>query len=210
MLISKCYLKDIREYEELNNKNILDLVNVISVTNMAQLILIFNKKVSTEEEACNLIDEYISETEMSLFDIHKELLNALLGYNKTENTKEQEDAENDITEFQLLSDYYMKLCMQLMSIGVTYQEFWNFTTKEMYQVYDAIQQKYVNDFNMEMEKQHIAAGLIAGAVWGKPAKKAPKIELNKNEDLDKEIDTPYGRMTIAAYRSTKELMKMEG
>jgi hypothetical protein len=101
--------------------------------------------------------------------------------------------------------------MQLMSLGVTYQEFWSFTTKEMYQVFYGIQQKMILDYNAKMQVAYNQAALIGGAVWGKLPNEAPHIHLTKSNDAyfeaDEEIDTPMGRMTRGDYNLYKALEK---
>lgn len=205
MIKTKCYLKDIREYEENTQENILRLFNKISISNMVKILMIFDKNLS-EDDCYREIDEYLSNEENDIVGLYNELRDSLLGYKYLDehNTDNNDnDSSEDINSYKFLSDFYMKLCMQLMSLGVTYQEFWSFTTKEMYQVFYGIQQKMILDYNAKMQVAYNEAALIGGAVWGKLPAEAPHIDLNKNKlndyDDDEEIDTPLGRMTRGNY-----------
>lgn len=207
MLINKAYLKDIREYEESTGKNILRLFDKISISNIVKLIKIFNGEIS-DEECCTLIDDYIKNENKSIIDIYEEMRNALLGYdyNGEHNTDNNDNnSYEDINSYKFLTDFYMKLCMQLMSLGVTYKEFWAFTTKEMYQVFYGIQQKIILDYNKEMQIAYNQAALIGGAVWGKLPSKPPQIGNTHSDDEsyyedETIIQTEMGEMTLGDYR----------
>lgn len=207
MIRFKCYLKDIREYEDKTNSNILKLFDKISISNLVTIIKIFNSNFS-DEDCYREIDEYLKNEDNSIIDLYDELRNSLLGYeykiNTNNNDNGSEDSEyEDISKYECLTDFYMKLCMQLMSLGVTYQEFWSFTTKEMYQVFYGIQQKMILDYNTKMQIAHTQAGLIGAAVWGKLPDKPPQIDKKEHSltdfEDDEEIDTPLGRMTRGNY-----------
>lgn len=215
-MLPKVYIKDIRNYEESNNKNILRLFDTISVSNITELLNIFYGW--KEEDACKWLDECFDNGK-SIYNIIDEMRNALLGFEDTENKSnknieelDENDGYEDLTQYKYLSDWYLKVGMQLMSLGLSYSEFWSLSTSEMYQVYEAIQQKMVMDFNRDMEKQYLSAGLIGGAVWGKLPNEPPKIELeqNKTDDRDVEINTKYGKMSLADYKSLKALEKLGG
>lgn len=214
MLVAKCYLKDIREYEENTGKNLLRLFDNISIRNLVTLLKIFNKGIA-DGEIYLVIDSYLDQ--YGLVEAFEEVKTALLGYKEDEEEqktqKEEQDIEgtaDDVNSYQFLYDYYMHLGMQLMSLGITYTEFWSLTTKEMYQVYEAIQQKMILDFNRQMQIAHISAGLTGGAVWGKLPDKAPRINEEEFREEDTVINTKYGEMTLSDYRSLKALEKLGG
>lgn len=213
MLINKCYLKDIREYEERTGKNILRLFDKISISNMVTIIGIFNGNLS-EDEIYIEIDKYLENN--SIIDLYDELRNELLGYkyqksSNTDNNDNSTDNSEDITSYKFLTDFYMKLCMQLMALGITYSEFWTFSTGEMYQVFYGIQQKMVLDYNTSMQIAYNQAALIGSAVWGKLPSSAPRIESNRQDDFDDDemIDTPMGQMTRGDYNLYMALEKQD-
>lgn len=213
MLLRSVYLKDIREYEESTGKNILRFFDKCSVSNMIEFIHIFKKEL-TEEEICRMLDDYLSDENNGIVDAYLELRQALLGYKSDENDEvvsDEEDTEQtyeDITQYEFLSDYYMKLCSQLMSLGVTYTEFWSFTTKEMYQVYKSINNKLVMDINRQLEMAYVQAGLFGAGVWGKLPEKVPQIDLDNDDE--KIVHTPYGDMTQRDYKSLMVLERLGG
>lgn len=210
MIVNNCYLKDIRDYEEKHKINILSLFEKVTFENLIQILNVFYKDLS-EEELCQMIDNYLSE-DNGVSDLFIELRNSLLGYDVDKDIKRiKEDEEKDIsgtyediTSYKYLSNFYMHLCMQLMSLGMSYSEFWSLTTKEMYQAFEAIQQKMVMDYNREMQVAHTQAALIGGAVWGKLSKEAPHIDIEDLRDPDELIDTEIGQMTREDYKLYKQ------
>ena len=147
-------------------------------------------------------------------DLYLELRNVLLGYTVNKCDIDEEEKEDntgtfeDVKQYRFLSDFYMHLCMQLMSLGMSYSEFWSLTTYDMYKAFEAIQQKMVYDYNRHMQGYHMLAGLIGGGVWGKLPKEAPQINMEDLHDPDEEIDTPLGRMTREDYKSAVALQKV--
>lgn len=209
MLIGKCYLKDIKEYEEKHRVNILTLFNNISVKNMKELLSIIYR-TDDEDLLYNVMDEYIDEGH-GVFDLMTEIKNIILGYDENkhkaldeEKQKEIKDTYEDVTSYEYLSDFYMHLCMQLMSLGMSYSEFWSLTTKEMYQAFEAIQQKIVMDYNRHMQEYHTLAGLISSGVWGKLPEDAPHIDIDDTKDPNEIIQTEAGPMTRENYKLYKQ------
>lgn len=210
MLIRKCYLKDIKEYEEKHRVNILTLFNNISVKNMKELLSIIYR-TDDEDLLYNVMDEYIDD-EHGVFDLMTEIRSIILGYdeNNIKNLDEEKQNEikntyEDVTSYEYLSDFYMHLCMQLMSLGMSYSEFWSLTTKEMYQAFEAIQQKMVMDYNRHMQEYYNLAGLISSGVWGKLPEKVPFIDIEELRNPDEIIETEAGPMTREEYKIYKEL-----
>jgi hypothetical protein len=214
MLVNKCYLKDIRDFEDEQHINVLSLFEKLSVENLVLILSILyrNKKV---EELYDEIDKYIDEGH-SLNDLFIELRNVVLGYDVEEAEKKQKNIDaneiagtyEDITSYKTLTEFYTHLCMQLMSLGMSYSEFWSLTTREMYQTFEAIQQKMVMDYNREMQIWHNGAAMIGGAVWGKLPDKAPSIDIEELRNPDELIDTEEGQMTREEYRIYKKLNNM--
>ena len=211
MLVNKCYLKDIRDFEEEQKINVLRLFENISISSIKMLLSIIYRNIS-DEEKYRIIDEYL-QSGKGLVDMVEELRNIILGYDvdKYKNREIPDELEEissleDVTQYEYLHDFYIHLCMQLMHLGMTYNEFWSLTTKEMYQTYDAMKQKMIMDYNKDMREYHMLANMIAGAVWNKGLKEPPQIDIEEVLDQSEEINTPYGRMTREDY---KNFMAME-
>ena len=214
-MVNKCYLKDIKDFEERTNINVLSLFESFSISNLILIFSIFYKDMQ-EQEICEIIDSLFSEG-YTIEKIFIEIRDILLGYKVEDNEIDEEDniekpditgSFEDIRQYKFLSDFYMHLCMQLMSLGMSYSEFWSLTTRDMYKAFDAIQQKMVFDYNRQMQLAHSQAAMIGGAVWGKLDKKAPQIDIEELHNPDEIIDTPLGRMTREDYKSAVALQKV--
>lgn len=210
MIINKCYLKDIRDYEDRTGKNILSLFENYGVTNLIEIMQAM--KPDLDEESCiAIIDNHFNEGG-SIEELFIELRNVLVGYEINGDgldSKDKNTSVENIEDYKTLTDFYTHLSMQLMALGVSYSEFWSFTTKEMYQVFNAIQQKSVIEFNQKMVEYDILARMTAGANWGKPVDEVPHIDLDNLKDPEEEIDTPYGVMTRADYKVLLEMLKLD-
>ena len=190
MLVRNFNLKDIKEYEDSTGANILNFFNDISFTNLIELVKLGNGKCD-DELACKIIDNYLSIPDNTLLSGLLEIKEKLLG---TSETSDDELVDNndtiDITKFESLTDLYTHFSMQLMSVGLSYSEFWAMNTKEMYSVFNSICIKMQNETNRELSNYHTLAAMIGGAVWGKLQKDAPRVDFTKNnieEDNSLEI-----------------------
>ena len=114
----------------------------------------------------------------------EEIKEALIGVG--DNNEADDEDKIDITEFSSLTDLYTHFNMQLMSVGLSYSEFWAMNTKEMYRVFNSIMIKMQNDTNRELSNYHTLAAMVGGAVWGKLQKEPPKVKINSetNKDVD--------------------------
>lgn len=192
------------------------MLNTLNMRDICLLLSIIYKELSMEQVA-SIVDKEL-ENGVSLLELSSKVTSIILGYDITEDIKKQIEKDNeeaepikdynsleDINNYKSLSEFHMHCCMELMSLGMAYSEFWSMTTKEMYQAYKAIQQKFVLDYNKQMEFAHTQAALIGGAVWGKLEKKAPHLNIEDLLDPDEIIDTPHGKMSREDYRIMKEL-----
>ena len=214
-MVTKCYLKDIKDFEELHDINVLRLFERFSMNNLILLFSLFYKGMS-DDDICKMIDS-LFEQGYNVEKLFLYLRNILLGY-KVKDREDDEDEQiekedktgtyEDIRQYDKLSDFYMHLCMQLMSLGMSYSEFWSLTTADMYKAFEAIQQKMVYDYNRQMQGYHILAGLIGGGVWGKLPKEAPQINMEDLHDPDELIETPLGKMTRQDYKNAVTLNKV--
>ena len=208
MLIKRCYLKDIREYEDNTGQNILRLFDGFCISKLIKVMQIFIKGID-DKTACEMIDDYMESENKGIIEVYNEIRNALLGYDYLKESDEDDKSNiedlkgspEDVNTYDLLSDYYAHLCTQMMSLGLTYTEFWSFTTKEMYAVFRGLEQKSKIDFNKQMQINYISSGMFAGAVWGKMPDEAPHMELGRTDGKREEdiiINHPkYGEISRA-------------
>lgn len=184
-LIRGYKLIDIKEYEYSTGNSVLKIFNNISISGLITLVSLGNNSCE-EEMASQLLDKYLEEHNIE--QAFRECRTELLGEN-SENDKEYGEGQSiDITSYETLTDIYMKFCMQLMSIGLSYNEFWSMTTREMYRVFNSIVIKMQNETNRELSNYHTLAAMIGGAVWGKLQKDPPKVNLVQNEQINGDVD----------------------
>lgn len=212
---NKVYVKDIRDWEDTHHINILRLFDKIGADNVISIITVINK--CDYEIASDILDNLLVEHD--IVEIYNELRNVLLGYDYSETFKNKESTDDedivnniydDVSKYKYLSEYYMHVCMQLMSLGLSYTEFWSLCTKEIYQVFSAINQKQLLDYNKQIQINYATAALIGGAVWGKLPKQAPTLKMSDIVDEDTIIDTEFGEMTLGEYKSARALFNLGG
>lgn len=183
MLVKRFYVDDIRKYEDENNKSIIDLFNVVdefSFSHVADLIVLGNANY-TIELACEILDDYLQDNKIQ--DAYKEIKDCLLGIaDIDDNIEDDVKSGIDIQQYRNMTEIYQKFCMNLMSMGLNYSEFWSLTTKEMYQLFESIMLKVVNDINRQLYVNHVQAGEIGAAFAGKLDNEPPRISYGEAEE----------------------------
>lgn len=189
MIVRSFNLSDIKRYETDTGNNIISFFDDIKFSNILDLISLGNGNCGVEQ-ASNILDEYL-KTGKTYVDAVLEIKEALIGTGSNdENDEIPESDKIDITKYESLTDLYITFSMQLLSVGLSYQEFWSMTTKEMYKVFNSIAIKMQNETNRELNNYHTLAAMIGGAVWGKLQKEPPRVNIVKDnsevEDMDVE------------------------
>lgn len=208
MLVKRFNLREIKEYEEDTGTSILDLFNdVLGDNSLIELIKLGNKNCD-DRRASDILDLYL-ESGNNYSQAFLEIKECLLG-------KDIEEGEGgiDAKDYSSLTDIYNDLCMQLMSIGVSYGEFWNMTTKDMYRVFDSIKVKIQSDMQRQLNLNHTLAAMVGGAVWGKLDKEPPKVDFKdtkKEEVVDIEGLGEVDSQTLGNILALKSVTsKMKG
>lgn len=184
MLIKNFYLKDIKKYEDETGSNILDFFSDIKFSNIIDLIKLGNGNCD-DNRASRILEDYLSVEDNSLLGAILEIKEALLGIGDNENNNVPDEDKIDVTKYNSLTDLYTQFNMELMSVGLSYSEFWAMNTKEMYRVFNSIVIKLQNDTNRELSNYHTLAAMVGGAVWGKLQKEPPKVDMsNKANEVD--------------------------
>ena len=189
MIVRSFNLSDIKRYETDTGNNIISFFDDIKFSNILDLISLGNGNCGAEQ-ASIILDEYL-KTGKTYVDAVLEIKEALIGTGSNdENDEIPENDKIDITKYESLTDLYITFSMQLLSVGLSYQEFWSMTTKEMYKVFNSIAIKMQNETNRELNNYHTLAAMIGGAVWGKLQKEPPRVNIVKDnsevEDMDVE------------------------
>ena len=200
MLVDKYYVKDIKEFEELTGKSVISILKEQDFDGLVDLIRLGMQSKPTKDKCYDILDQYLLQGH-DLLDVFEEVRQCLLGDQMTE--EEQEDGIN-LEEFEYLTDAYNKMCFDIMSVGISYNEFWSFSTRDMYDAFNSCAQKIENDINRQLSLAYNSAALIGASVWGKLPKKVPQVDLvdHSNEI----VQTEYGEMTRGEYN---DLVKMQ-
>ena len=189
MLVKNFYLKDIKKYEDETGNNILSFFNDIKFSNMIDLIRLGNNNCS-EEQASKILEEYLAQDNHTILSVMLEIKENLIGIGDNNDNDVDDEDKIDITNYSSLTELYNNFNMQLMSVGLSYSEFWAMNTKEMYRVFNSICIKIQNETNRELSNYHTLAAMVGGAVWGKLQKDAPKVNMtpvNTNKDVDDDV-----------------------
>ena len=192
MLVTKFYIKDIKKFEEEEHKSVIDILSSLDLDGLADLIVLGNMGQIDKDQAFDLLDMFVQDH--NLIEAFEDVKRTLFG-------PDPEDGEPgvDITDYKNLTEVYTKMCFELMSVGIQYGEFWQFSTTEMYDAFNACNIKMENDINAKLSMAYNEAALIASAVWGKLPKEAPKVSLV--ERGEKIIHTEeYGDLTESEFR----------
>lgn len=200
MLVDKYYVKDIKEFEELTGKSVISILKEQDFDGLVDLIRLGMQSKPTKDKCYDILDQYLLQGH-DLLDVFEEVRQCLFGDQMTE--EEQEDGI-DLEEFEYLTDAYNKMCFDIMSVGISYNEFWSFSTRDMYDAFNSCAQKIENDINRQLSLAYNSAALIGASVWGKLPKKVPQVDLvdHSNEI----VQTEYGEMTRGEYN---DLVKMQ-
>lgn len=207
MLISSFKLIDIRNYETNNNISLFDYFSNLSVSVTIDLISL-SLNLSTEE-ASDVLDNYLLNH--PYLEVVQEIRECILG-NKGGEEGESLDSSSsstlDTSEFNTVTDLYIYYCMQLMSVGMSYGDFWSMNTKELFRVFNAILLKVENEANRQLNAYHTLAALVGSAVWGKLPKDVPKVEITeqgKKTREDEEIELLAIKLKAFANRHNQKI-----
>lgn len=211
MLVRNFYLKDIKKYEDETGNNILSFFNDIKFSNMIDLIRLGNNNCS-EEQACDMLEKYLANDSNSIVSAMLEIKENLLGIGDNSDNDVPDEDKVDITSYNSLTDLYTQFNMELMSVGLSYSEFWAMNTKEMYRVFNSICIKIQNETNRELSNYHTLAAMVGGAVWGKLQKDAPKVNMtpiNRDKDVDDDIAVINAKLKSLVNTHNKSIKKGE-
>ena len=187
LLVHNFNLIDIKKYEDRTGNNILDFFKNLRFCDLIDLVKLGNGGCD-DDTACKLIDNYF-DTGASLVDAYMEIKSCLIGVGANENADDSSTLY--ISNYKSLTDLYIYFCMQMLSVGLSYSEFWSMNTKEMYKVFDSLNIKLCNDTNRSLQDSYNLAALVGSAVWGKLPKQVPHVDPPDPNaaDLDDDADT---------------------
>lgn len=208
MLIRSFNLIDIKKYENDTGKNILSFFDNIKFENILDLISLGNGNCGAEC-ASDILDNYLKNGN-NLMDAILEIKQSLVGVGSNSDDDIDEADKIDISKYDSLTDLYISFSMQLMSVGISYNEFWSMNTKEMYKVFNSIAVKMQNETNRELSNYHTLAAMIGGAVWGKLQKEPPRINITKNDKQEVDDMDVEDAVMVAKLASLAAKFKNKG
>lgn len=204
MIIRQYKLKDIKNYEDTTHESILDFIFKPSFHGTVTLVSLGNNCINLDD-AGNLLDNYIAQGH-TFFEVLQESQKLLLG-EKSVDTEAKEEEVIDISKFKTLTDLYNHFYLDIFkgTNRVSYIEFWELTTTDMYRLFDIINIQKINEFNEELYKMYIAAGLNGAGHWGKLPKHPPTVKIPKNKKESKEEKQNRLKMEVAQLKSMGQL-----
>ena len=193
MLVEKFYIKDIKKYEEETGNSIINILSSLDFEGLIDLMVIGNLGKMDKEQCYEFLDMYLRDHD--IVDAFEEIKDTLFG------DKDIEDGEEtvDISQYKNLTEVYSKMCFEIMSVGISFSEFWCFTTLEMYDAFNTCNIKVENDINNSLAIAYNQAALIGSAVWGHLPKEIPHISLVKKPEQMIHTEE-FGDLTPEEYR----------
>lgn len=208
MLVSSFKLIDIRNYETNNNISLFDYFSNLSIHVTVDLVAL-SLNLSTEQ-ASEILDNYLYYH--PYLEVVQEIRECILGNKGGEEDQDTNSTKLDTSEFKTVTDLYIYYCMQLMSVGMSYGDFWSMNTKELFRVFNAILLKVENEANRQLNAYHTLAALVGSAVWGKLPKDVPKVEITeqgKKTREDEEIELLAIKLKAFANRHNQKIKNRE-
>lgn len=205
MLVQTYYVKDIKEYENENNKSVFDMFARPSVSDLVDLVILGNNKCS-RENASDMLDTYLESHEES--EAYDEIRSVLFGDSDSDNLDESD--KMDVSMYKRLGDLFHYFCMNLMSQGLSYTEFWQMDTRDVYKIFEDINIKLEVELNKLLSMAHAQAAMTGSAVWGKLDKEPPKVDFS-DEALHPEkivYDEELGEIEVGVREAVNKQREM--
>lgn len=177
-LVKSFNLKDIREYEYTNDRNVLDLFKSFKICNLLELIIIGNNMCS-EDDAINKLDTYL-ENGGSVLDAFLDIKEELTGKRKNEDSDTENSELIDISKYESLTELYDEYCAMLMKENFGYSEFWDLSTRNLFRIFETLSIKRQNEINQSLSLAHAQAAMFGQAMAGKLKRKPPQVKLTED------------------------------
>lgn len=177
-LVNEFIIKDILDYEVMNNVNILQELQNCNLFIILDLLKIGNK--CSDEEAEELLCTALFTHDIE--DVVDELAVELIG------REPDKDGNNvDKEKFQSFSDVleYFYNEIQTVDTNLGLNDFWNISTRYMYRYADGLKQRYIFKKNQELQSQYSNVAMFMQAFVGK-LKECP--QLNEDGSMKKHED----------------------
>jgi hypothetical protein len=177
MICKEFIIKDILDYEVNNDINIMRELEQCNLFIVIDLIKMGNK--CSDEEAIDIMNSYLEN--MSLEQLCIELVYEVIGRKPSEDDKDCIDNKEVKSLTDLFHSFYNSV--QTVDNKLSLSEFWNISTKYLYEYADGVQQRAINDTNKHLREQYNDTAMLMSALAGK-LKECP--QLNDDGTLHKE------------------------
>lgn len=160
MLVKEFIIKDILDYEILNDINILEELGAGNLFIVHDLIKLSNK--CTDEDADKLLEEYLNKYGFdNLFEM---MITELIG-----RSADKDNDKNNIKQYKSFSDVLEDFYNQIQSIdkNLSLSDFWNISTRYMYKYSDGLKDRFILNLNKQSQESFINAENFIGLLFGK-------------------------------------------
>lgn len=160
MLAKEFIIKDILDYELINDVNILEELTNGNFFILQDLIKLGTK--CSDEEAQTLVEEYINK--YGFDETFKMMAYEVIGKEPSE--KDDCKDSKDYKSFsEVLEDFYNQI--QSVDKNLTLSDFWNISTRYMYKYSDGLKKRYIFNLNRQSQDQFLNAETFIGLLFGK-------------------------------------------
>ena len=179
-IINEFIIKDILDYEILEEVNILDELEQCNLSVIIDLIRIGNK--CSEAEAENIFNKALEEKELT--DVIEDIAYELIGKRPDENDEIVNSREYSSFS-EILENFYNDIQSVDKNLGLS--EFWNISTRYMYRYADGLQKRFINDTNLKWRDLYMDKVMLAQMLGGK-LKDCPQLDEDGSLHRDSEIE----------------------
>jgi len=159
MIIREISIREIMDYEILNNVNIIEEIANLNFDVMHDVIkLAYN---IDDDEAYKILEDNIMTKGVE--EVAKELCIDIIGREPSEKSDENVTEFNSFSD--VLNDFYNQI--QCIDSNLSLTDFWNLSTKYMYKYTDGLKDRYIFNLNKKSEEQFLAAEQLLGLLFGK-------------------------------------------
>lgn len=184
MIVDEFIIKDIIDYELVNDRDLLGELAAGNFDVAADLIML-GKKCS-EEEAYEILEDALEK--YGFEQTFEYLAYDLIG-RKPEDDKE----EHNVTEYKTFSDVLENFCneVRVLDNNLGLSDFWGMSTRYMYKYSEGLKDRYIFNLNKQAQEQFLNAETFLGLLFGKlkkPLEFSDECKVEKNNSLRNKLD----------------------
>lgn len=172
MLIKEFIIKDIINYELVNDVNILEELSYGNFDIVLDVIKLGIK--CSDEDALKLLEEYIDK--YGYEQTIKYLAYDLIGKEPSDT-----DDKTDVSDYKSFSDILETFYNEIQTVdkNLSLSDFWNISTRYMYRYAEGLKSRYTFNLNQQSKEQFLNAETFLGLLFGK-LKKPLQFDENGN------------------------------